>query len=306
MPLMSMAVYFAHLFSSVMVPRVPEFYRRSMTSKPPHSIFPKIEFNADKRDSLPTVVFIAGLPDNQLSPWPSEILDHFKSTCHVVLLCLPGFEDNAPMLPAWGYDFPTLIEMLHQTLLGCLPPIAEVPIKTDDDDGRKQEPTTRKKVTLITHDWGAALTLFYLHQHRNALVSRLVLLEVGSCALLTLPWREVVVVITYQLVLLIAYSLTQWIPRLFGGYFLATLLLNIFASPLAAPLWPIHAIERKHVEACADRRSYEGKIQIYYIIYQLWKSFLVNGPKKTMPKFPDCVPFLFLVSHTFSLTGLCC
>lgn len=251
-------------------------------------MFPKIEFNADKKDILPTVIFIAGLPDSQLSAWPTEIIEHFKSTSHVIFLCLPGFEENAPLIPKWGYDFPTLKRMLRETVMASLP---------TKSDGKKKE------FTLIAHDWGAVLSLMYLNDFKHdSFVSKVILLEVGCCSYFKLYFKELLIVVIYQFFLVLAYVVTRLLPggigSMIGGF-----MLKCFALPISAPVWPIYPSERKHVDACNNKRSLERKLQIYYPIYHIWKSAVLNGPKNTLPKFPVGVPLLFLVS-SFVITLL--
>ena len=98
--------------------------------------FPVVEFgNPTSKD---VVVLLAGFPDDAISGW-LPLIDRMKASTEgkdrrYICLCLPGYENDAPPLPRWGYTFPELMTHLHATLETLVP--------------------GDNKYSLIIHDWG--------------------------------------------------------------------------------------------------------------------------------------------------------
>ena len=99
--------------------------------------FPAVEFGNPKSKDI--VVLLAGFPDDAVSGW-LPLINQMKSSTvgndrRYICLCLPGYENDAPSLPRWGYTFPELMTQLNTTLDGLIP--------------------GDTKYSLVIHDWGS-------------------------------------------------------------------------------------------------------------------------------------------------------
>ena len=97
-------------------------------------------------------LFVHGFPDDQRM-WDQVVapLHHH----HLVRVALPDFDGSCTS--PWGYDFPEVLGLLEQEAIQL----------------------QGKKVTLVTHDWGAWLGMM-LHHDRPDLFQRVVSVDVGD------------------------------------------------------------------------------------------------------------------------------
>lgn len=228
-----------------------------MSTKYKNTPFPAIEYNGGR--GLPTIVFIAGFPDTELSGWGTVIPEAFKKTHHLIFLCLPGY-DETKALKKWGYNHNELQIMLHKTL-GMLVP-----------DG-----TT---FHLVTHDWGSHIGTRYQNTHPH-MVKSLTMFDVGLCSLTSLPISHAVPIAAYQIWFAISYLLTQLI-----GLTVATLFLKLyFWIPVPIEYKPNPKKVQVPVSTITPLMCYP----YYYLLREL-----VTGGMH-LPSMPSC-PTMYLVS----------
>jgi pimeloyl-ACP methyl ester carboxylesterase len=150
--------------------------------------FPKIEVNAGC--NLPKIVLVAGFPDNQTSGWGHVLPERLAKEYHLIMLCLPGFEDGGKVRP-WGYDFDELIEGMHGTIAPLLAP--------------------NEKFTLLAHDWGGQLSYLYLEKY-SSFVSKYITVDVGLLEMKNTPYS----IFIYQAWFAIAFAFSQIFRTLLG------------------------------------------------------------------------------------------
>ena len=223
--------------------------------------YPKVEYN--EGSDLPTLVFLAGFPDNELSSWGTKIPEHYKQTHHCVFFCLPGYEKGGKVT-GWGYNFDELIALLNVSIEQSVP--------------------LKKKFTLISHDWGAHLALLYQNAYPDR-VEKLVLIDVGMTTPFTMPIKHLFIITFYQ----VWFATTFVLYRLFGRT-ISLLYMALFFLPIFKwihPTWDKPPVPTKEIrpDKC-------------YPYFHLWKNLLTGRVK--FPKFPSC-PTLYLVSiHALS------
>eukprot|EP01031_Cornospumella_fuschlensis_P024959 gene24959-30154_t len=206
---------------------------------------------------LPTVIFLAGFPDNELSALdqsvPAELSKHFNMVC----LCLPGYEKGCTKIRPWGHDMDEIILRLHQSI--------SVHAKAG------------QPVYLMAHDWGAYLALIYVSKYPQT-ASKLILLDIGVADMGSLSAREVMVIVTYQTWFAISYIISQTISKVLGSIIFYSFFLPIFSI-----FWPTSgeksSVPRKEitVEKC-------------YPYYYFWKNML-TGRKDMNVRFPSSCPY---------------
>lgn len=228
--------------------------------------FPKVEIGGGT--GKPTVVFLAGFPDDQESSWGPILRSKMAEQYHVLFLCLPGFERGG-VPKRWGYTFDELLDIMHFTIQQAT---------------RKDE-----KIFLVGHDWGS----YVAHKYQNKFsdkVKKLVLIDVGMIKLHTASLEQIAFIAMYQSWFAISFVISQLISRTLGH-----LMLYLFALPWFAPLFT-GLWEGSEV---GDRMQRDDKVVLRcYPYFQIWKLLLTNTI--VYPHFPTC-PLLYLVRKLFSL-----
>jgi pimeloyl-ACP methyl ester carboxylesterase len=213
----------------------------------------------------PTIVFVAGFPDNQQSGLGSTFRSKIEREFHTLYVCYPGFDDRSCGKP-WGYSFDELVDMLHILIT--------------------QSTEENEKVYLVGHDWGAYLSLKYENKYGAEKVQKLCLLDVGILSLGNCSFRQIASIFTYQSWLACIF-LTS---RIFGtliAYF-CSFTIFCYCAPLLVSL--DHPVDVTHF---ARFMWYPGIVNKCYPYYQLWKGILTTG-KVNAGRFPHS-PLLFLV-----------
>lgn len=209
----------------------------------------------------PTIVFLAGFPDNELSGWGKDVPEEFSKHYRCIFMCLPEYgqkRDKTNDKP-WGYEQEEILTMIHATInsLGM----------------------SNKKFIMIAHDWGAFFALLYTTRYPDAL-SKLVLCDVGMVDPFALPVATIPYIIFYQIYFAVAYIIAQVISFQLGNT-LFWALKRYFQFMMPTPN------DRFHLP--------ESEITVHkcYPYYYLWRRLLTGTMLKV--KFPTC-PLLFLVS----------
>ena len=210
-----------------------------------------------------TLFFLNGFPDDGLSGW-SPIFELLKKNYNIISLCIPQFEKGSTYKP-WGYNFTELIEMLDNTINQLAP---------------------NTSITVVSHDWGAILTLLYCNKYPNK-INRLVLVDVGIKGIKDSKslW-ETFLILLYQWWFSIAYIISQFLGSAIGNCIFVLYMVLVTALPF--------------LKVCPHdifhRPANEMNIEMCYIYYQYWKLFFQGKPIE--PKMPDC-PILYIVSFLF-------
>jgi pimeloyl-ACP methyl ester carboxylesterase len=229
-----------------------------MTTNKKCTQFPYVEYNQGR--GLSTIVFIAGFPDNELSSWGTIIPEAFKTSHHLIFLCLPGYSSSDRHLRPWAYNHDELQEMLDKTLSSLMEPA--------------------EKFHLVTHDWGSHIGTRYQNNHPHK-VKTLTMFDVGLCSLSSLPLSHSVPIAAYQIWFGISYLLTQLV-----GLTLATIFFKIyFWIPVPVDYKP----NPKKVQVAISTISPLMCYPYYYLLREL----LTGG--MNLPSFPSC-PTMYLVS----------
>jgi pimeloyl-ACP methyl ester carboxylesterase len=220
------------------------------------STWPKLEVGGGS--SKPTIVFLAGFPDNQESPWGPHLRASICQDYHTVFLCLPGFETNG-VPRSWGYNFDELLNMLHATI--------ELSTRRDE------------QIYLVGHDWGAILALKYQNKYPNK-IKKLALIDVGMLTLKTAALSQIAFLMLYQ----VWYALCYLVSQLFSKK-LAEMLVMLFSLRIFDSLFV-------GVEEGKKRMREDNNVVLRcYVYFYLWRSILTGTLKD--PKMPTC-PILFL------------
>lgn len=222
--------------------------------------FPKVEIGQDSKK--PTVVFLAGFPDDQLSSWGPELRAGIAEDYHVLFLCLPGFEkDGTPK--RWGYSFDELDALLHHTI--------------------EQSTMKDEKIFLVGHDWGSFVAHKYQNKHPEK-VKKLALVDVGMIKMTTASPTQIAFIAMYQSWFAICFAVSQLVSLSIAHFMFLIFTLPIFA-PLFKGLWEETAV--------GDRMKRDKKVVLRcYPYFHLWKMLLTGTTK--YPHFPTC-PLLYLV-----------
>lgn len=220
------------------------------------STWPKIEYGGGTKK--PTIIFLAGFPDDQESPWGPNLRSAITDKFHAVFLCMPGFEKNEIPRP-WGYNFDELVDMLHSTI--------EAVTKRDE------------QIYLVGHDWGAILAMRYQNKFPDK-VKKLTLVDVGMLTIKTAEPSQLAFILMYQL----WYGICYIVGQIFSKW-LATIMIKLFTLPIFSPLFV-------GVEEGRQRMQDDKDIVLRcYVYYQMWRA-VATGTMKD-PKMPSC-PILFL------------
>jgi pimeloyl-ACP methyl ester carboxylesterase len=206
----------------------------------------------------PTVIYVAGFPDNQLSSLHPTVWEAIAKDYNLVCLCLPGYELGDKVIRPWGYSMDELIMMLHYSI--------SLHAKAD------------QPIYLIGHDWGSYLSMIYTAKYPTA-IQKLVLLDVGQLDLASCTIKHILIFMFYQLWFGFAYILSQLLGHLVGNIMFQLLFLPIFEPFLPCKF---------------DSSSNLGVVEKCYPYYYIWKALLMQR-RDLVPKFPSCVT-LFLVS----------
>ena len=157
-----------------------------------------LAYEVEGKPDGPTVVFVHGWPDDY-SLWQRQVAalgDRFRC----VLVTLPNFGATADK--RGGYNFPILVELLHQTIERVRP-----------DDGR---------VSLVTHDWGAYIG-YMLEKAYPDSVHKMIALDIGG-HLKPSTAKEAFFIMGYQWTLIALWLIGgvippagDWLSRKFAG-----------------------------------------------------------------------------------------
>ena len=205
----------------------------------------------------PTLVLLAGFPDDKLSAWNEPFLELLKSKYHIFALCLPDYDNSWAEAKRWGHNFDDLVSGLYETL--------ETIIKD-------------RQFYLVAHDWGSLIAQLYENKFPER-IKKLVLLDVGQAVKPSLV--DVIRILTYQWWFASAYFWSQILGMAIGNaIFYAYFLL----CPMFLRCTPTDVIHRKE----------KATVQVCYPYFQFWKSTLTG--KIIEGKFPS-VPTLFLYGN---------
>lgn len=220
------------------------------------STWPKLEVGGGS--SKPTIVFLAGFPDNQESAWGPQLRAAICQDYHAVFLCLPGFEKNGVPRP-WGYKFDELLDMLHATI---------------EQSTRRDE-----QIYLVGHDWGAILAMKYQNKYPNK-VKKLGLIDVGMLTLQTASLSQIFFLMLYQVWYALCYLISQVFSKKLAEVLVMLFSLKIFDSFSVG------------VEEGKERMREDSNVVLRcYVYFYLWRSILTGTLKD--PTMPTC-PILFL------------
>ena len=228
-----------------------------------YKILPSFESGNGNKN---VVVFISGYPDDERSGWGAN-LDAIGSLpdVHLISMCLPGLEKNPKPHRPWGYSFPEILSLIHETI-------------------NHYVPDESKKVNLVIHDWGAYTGLCYANKYPER-IEKIVDIDVGLIGK-GLPFNQVLIIFLYQLWFAFAYIISQFFGSYLGNivYFLFYLLPN-FVQCLQKGYKVGFKVKSLDVKQC-------------YLYYQLWYAILFDRSKLLTPKFP-AARLLFMVSVAF-------
>lgn len=227
-----------------------------------HLYFPKIDSDPGNPTSKPTIVFLAGFPDDQLSPWGSILRSKLTEDYHCVFLCLPGYEKGG-VPKRWGYTFDELFVIMHHTIL--------------------QSTKEGEQIYLVGHDWGSYIAHKYQNKYPNT-VKKLTLLDIGMFKLWTATATQLLFISLYQGWFAFSYLLSQVFSKAVGRFFF--LLFVNFVSPLFTGLWSSGDV--------GERLTRDDDVVLRcYPYFYLWSQLLTNTI--VYPRFPSC-PLLYIVS----------
>ena len=231
----------------------------------PYNVFGK------KKDSMssPTMVFVAGFPDDEMSAF-SRLIAEFGETHRIVSVSWPGLDRKTVLNgrqgidAGWGFAFPRLPQMLLNTIEEAVPK------------------TSVAKYTLVGHDWGAYLCSMFENQFPER-INKLVLLDVGVFADTgTQPFYELFVQMFYQ-----GYFAMSFFSYKLFGEFMGTLVLKSFF--VIARLCPFLCPTRRGDRY--PRPLKEVHVSMTWPYFSFYRGFLSNF--FSMPMFPS-TPLLFM------------
>jgi pimeloyl-ACP methyl ester carboxylesterase len=185
------------------------------------------EYVIDGKSGRPVLVFIHGWPDDA-SLWRKQVAA-LENDYRCIRITLPNFGSQAVM--PGGFAFPPLVAMLAATIEEAQP------------DG--------KRVTLITHDWGAYLG-YLLEQAYPEKIDRMVALDIGGHVA---PGgaREAFFILGYQWALVLLWLAGGLAPPL-GNW-----LTRRFAAILGVP----------------PRQATKARSRMNYMYFYLWRGLLL-------------------------------
>jgi pimeloyl-ACP methyl ester carboxylesterase len=206
----------------------------------------KIHYVTMGSDEKPLMVFVHGFPDFWYS-WRNQI-QAFSANYQVVALDLRGYDLSDRPEGVENYKFPVLLDDIRAVI-------------NAERNGRK--------VILIGHDWGAALSWLFTGQNPD-LVERLVVLSVPHPGAITkelLPWNHPIAQTRAS-----AYA-TRFFARGKGD--------NLTAEDLA--YWVVNPeVKRRYIEAFV--KSSILSIMAYYKANYSFSQFALNLFDPTMKK----------------------
>jgi pimeloyl-ACP methyl ester carboxylesterase len=194
----------------------------------------------------PIVVMVAGFPDDRISAWNPSFLEDMKKKYHIYAFSMPDYEGPASQVKPWGYDFPQLVDGLHNSIVSLI--------------GDKTE------FHIIGHDWGAIMTQLYENKYGSGRVRKVVLLDVGQ-GLDPSP-LTVIRIITYQFYFAFVYVVSQLVSFQLGNFLFG---LFFVLCPNFLKVSTVDVIHRKDIT-----------VQLCYPYYYLWKGMLTG--KMLKPK----------------------
>ena len=108
------------------------------------------------------LVLLAGFPDDNISCYGQETIDHFANYYYIISVCLPGYATKKGR--PWGYDFSELVKMLNDTIEFVL-------TSSSSKHGIN-------KLYMIGHDWGAYIAQLYQQAYPDNII-KLCLIDVA-------------------------------------------------------------------------------------------------------------------------------
>lgn len=208
-----------------------------------------LETNASGPESAPILFFIHGWPDTS-DLWATQVA-YFSEQYRCICVDLPNFKNIT--CPTSSFDFPELTESLAETIQQL----------TQDLDS--------KKVTLISHDWGAYLS-YLLEQNHPELIERMVTMDVGG-HLKASSLKHFLSMVGYQWWLIAAFLIGYLLPSL-GNW-----MTRKFAKVARAP----HA-NSPHIQ-----------FKMNYLYLYIWRGLICKKYRASILKrYQPLAPLLFL------------
>lgn len=123
--------------------------------------------------SNPTIVLLSGFPDDCTSGWTPKVIDALRKDYLLICVCFPGF-DSRDTSRKWGYDFPELVDCLHETIKNATSRQKAINILEQDVNEDSEI-----SFYMITHDWGSHLGQLYENRFPSH-VKKLCMLDAGN------------------------------------------------------------------------------------------------------------------------------
>jgi pimeloyl-ACP methyl ester carboxylesterase len=199
-----------------------------------------------------------GFPDDETSSW-APVFTNFEKDHRILSVCMPGFEDDA-LHKRWGYDFNTIIDMLHATITD----------KLGDAD-----------FTLLIHDWGSYIGMLYQDKYPNHVKSVVIADVMVTDKDQADSLYKTLVVMNYQLLLAATFVTHELLGKAAGGVALAVSIILLKLLPFLSPT-PKDRIPRD-VKKVGPHMCYP--------YYHIWKDIVSGTIAK--PSLPAC-PVLYL------------
>jgi len=198
-------------------------------------------------------LFVHGYPDDHRM-WDKTVAPLQQH--HLVRVDLPDFDGSCSS--PWGYDFPEVLRLLEQEAVLL----------------------QGKKVTLVTHDWGAWLGMM-LHRDRPDLFQRVVSVDVGDPNW-SLTFR--LLQSTYQ-----GYLISAWFVGGFIGEGMNTLFTKVLSMPShATSLAPsknyLYYYKWVHMEEFKEKLHTYAPTCPYLYVYSRYKIRLAKALTKYAPE----------------------
>ena len=158
------------------------------------------------------LVFLAGFPDDMHTGF-KPLFEELQKKYFIISLCLPGLEPDVLTRKRWGYDFPILLDMMHNTIM-------------------KLKPRIDQKVNLILHDWGSIVGMLYQNKYPDN-VQKLVVMDVGIIYFPELKY--LFHMLLYQVTFALCYYLSQMLHINIGNFLYKCFLILLYTFPELSP-----------------------------------------------------------------------
>lgn len=238
-----------------------------MASSSSLASFSYVEFGHHKGDHL---YFLGGFPDDNISGW-SPLYEILKHKYNIISICFPHYSKGC-QYKKWGYTFNELITMFDDLIMQLTTTTSQTSISSSSGG---------PSITLICHDWGAIIGLLYAEKYPTK-VRQLILIDVGIKSRNETKLWELFLIILYQWWYSIAYIIGQLFGVPLGNCIFVTYMIFVTLFPF--------------LKVCPNdtfhRPASEMTIEMCYIYFHYWKSFLQGKPIE--PKYPSC-PILYMV-----------